>query len=51
MYAIKWTSKITGHTGSGLYILDRETGQKTCDRVNKDYPDIKHWIEEGEPED
>ena len=45
MFAIKWESKISGKTGSGLYILDEMTAHKTCDRMNKEYPDIKHWIE------
>ena len=46
MFAIKWKSKISGNTGSGLYIFDEKTAQKICDIVNKDYPDIEHWIEE-----
>ena len=51
MWAIKWKSKITDATGSGLYICDQKTAQKLCDEANRRYADLEHWIEEGEPED
>jgi hypothetical protein len=45
-YAIFWqnqTIKDTEHHGD--YCLDQKTAKKECDRLNREYPNIKHWFE------
>ena len=47
-YAIFWkhkTNKDTEHHGD--YCLDEKTAREECNRLNKKYNNIKHWIENG----
>lgn len=50
MYAIYWKCKITGMLGNGQPVYDKKTAQNEADRLNKDVPNIFHWIEEQDKE-
>lgn len=40
---IYWKSKITGHTGNGTAQLSIKDAQTEVGKLNKDYPELKHW--------
>ncbi len=42
---IYWKSKITGHTGNGTAQLSIEDAKAEVKKLNKDFPDLKHWYE------
>lgn len=41
-YRVEWEGKHT--SGQGSARLDRETAQAWCDRMNKEYPFLHHYV-------
>ncbi len=44
-YRVSWVSNITGETGHGKRAFSKETAQDICDRGNRKYPELNHWLE------
>jgi hypothetical protein len=48
-HRVCWASKVTTTTGHGQWI-GPVSAQAWCDKGNREYPDIHHWVEwRGEP--
>lgn len=45
LYVICWRSSATGKSGRGTKRLDSATADKWVDKLNKDFPDLRHWKE------
>jgi hypothetical protein len=48
-YRIAWKSRITDATGHGEYV-DKKTAEGWLEKVNKDHPELEHWLEAEEKE-
>lgn len=46
MYRIAWRMIATGVTGHGDYCLTLEVANAWITSLQKEYPDMIHWIEE-----
>ena len=46
-YIIHWKSKITGAKGRGTDSFSRELVDQWIKEMNREHPDIIHWIEEA----
>lgn len=47
MWYIAWVSRLTGHEGRGLAVFtDRAAAEAMCARMNREYPDLSHWVVE-----
>lgn len=44
-YRIQWRSTVTGKRGHGEWTLDPNLAFKWANDGNRDFPEIKHWIE------
>lgn len=47
LYRIMWIIHTTGVTGNGDYCLTKEHAEEYIVRLNRDYPDMNHWIEKA----
>lgn len=41
-YFIHWKSKVTGQTGNGTLIFDKEKAEQICRELNEEFPAIVH---------
>jgi len=48
MYAIFLKSKLTDALRNGQPVYDKTTAQSEADRLNREVPELFHWIEEKE---
>lgn len=46
MYRISYQVLSTGFSGHGDFCLTKEDAESWIERLNKEYPDINHWIED-----
>lgn len=45
-YRIRWKSRETGNGGQGEPVFNsKEIAQKAADDLNKDVPNLYHWVE------
>ena len=49
MYRISWKSKVTGCTGNGNYMFTLEGVTEYIKMLNKEYPELDHWMESEPP--
>jgi len=45
MYRIAYQVLSTGLSGNGDFCLTKEDAESWIQHLNKEYPDINHWIE------
>jgi len=41
-YAIHWKSSVTGTSGTGTKLFEKEEAERLATELNEDYPDISH---------
>ena len=45
MYRIAWFDSKRNGNGNGEYCLELQTAASWIKKLNKEYPEIKHWVE------
>lgn len=50
MYRIMWRNSPRNYSGNGEYCVSYEVGCAWIEKLNAEYPEIKHWLDPMPPD-